>query len=192
MSNVLVIGCFSCGRTFVYRGHRSSGRFCSDRCREYFDGGRAIYEPLDIDALYSLPKSKLGFLTACCGCGKKFDSKALRFCSAECERDYRERQERRALMLEAPAPKRTCLECGRNIPRWRNGRQVSAATKFCSNRCGQKARRKASEAPGTLTATFERPNAKKVPISQGPAEAPEKTYPPDSSEDGEDAEGDRP
>jgi endogenous inhibitor of DNA gyrase (YacG/DUF329 family) len=184
MSNVLVIGCFSCGRSFVHGGDGSFGRLCSARCRKYLDTGGALYEPLDIDRFYSLPKAKQGFLIPCRGCGKQFDSKGLRCCSTECERIYRERQERLALMLEAPAPKRTCLECGGAIPRWRSGRQVSAATKFCSNRCGQKARRKPSGAPGSLAAAFERPNVKETAILQGSARPPEQTYPSDS-DDGE-------
>jgi endogenous inhibitor of DNA gyrase (YacG/DUF329 family) len=179
MSNVLVIGCFICGRSFVHGGDGSFGRLCSARCRKYFDTGGALYEPLDTDRFYSLPKSKQGFLIPCRGCGKQFDSKGLRCCSTECERIYRERQERLAGMLEAPAPKRKCLECGGNIPRWRNGRQVSAATKFCSNRCGQKARR-----TGSLAAAFERPNVKEMAILQGSARPPHQTYPSDS-DDGE-------
>jgi hypothetical protein len=187
MSNVLVISCFSCGRSFVYEDppvHGLSGRFCSAHCRQYFDAGGSAYEPLDNDRFYSAPKGKHGFLIPCRGCSRLFDSKGLRCCSTECERIYRERQERLAGMLEAPAPKRMCLECGGKIPRWRNGRQVSAATKFCSNRCGQKARRKRSEAPGSVTAAFERPNVKETAILQGAARPPHQTYPFDL-DDGE-------
>jgi hypothetical protein len=41
-----IVPCFSCGYTFVYRGRNGdlNGRFCSLRCREWFDQGNPSYE----------------------------------------------------------------------------------------------------------------------------------------------------
>jgi hypothetical protein len=36
----IVGACFSCGRTYIYR----RGRFCSERCREWFDAGNQPYD----------------------------------------------------------------------------------------------------------------------------------------------------
>jgi hypothetical protein len=113
-----------------------------------------------------------GWLIECLGCGKQFDSTGLRCCSTDCERRYRERGENEALManvgMDAPV-KRKCERegCGRNIPTWRNGRRVSAMTRFCSPKCGKEARK----AGGRLDAK-ERPNSKKVPISCGSMKRP--------------------
>jgi hypothetical protein len=40
-----IITCFSCGSTFVYRGRQAdlNGRFCSMRCRDWFDNGNPSY-----------------------------------------------------------------------------------------------------------------------------------------------------
>jgi hypothetical protein len=84
-----------------------------------------------------------GWIIQCFGCGNEFDSKGLRCCSAECERRYREHRENEQLMAEAGMDrfvKRKCKAagCGRDIPAWRNGRRVSKATRFCSDRCQQR------------------------------------------------------
>jgi hypothetical protein len=39
-----------------------------------------------------------------------------------------------------PSAKRQCKTCGAVIPKWRNGRKVSTATRFCSPKCSRKAR----------------------------------------------------
>jgi endogenous inhibitor of DNA gyrase (YacG/DUF329 family) len=85
-----------------------------------------------------------GFVIACLGCDREFDSTGLRCCSTDCERRYLKRCENEQLMasvgMERPV-KRKCEApgCGRDIPNWRNGRRVSKATKFCSTRCKQAA-----------------------------------------------------
>ena len=89
----------------------------------------------------------------CAGCQKEFESKGLRSCSAQCERRYRESQDNRRVAAEAGielAAKRRCVECGTVIPKWRNGRQVSKAARFCSARCRQ--REKAKGASGAKPA----------------------------------------
>lgn len=167
--------CSSCGYSMIAR----KGRFCSDRCRSWFDAGNPSYEeqcehqralenaPLRgfvavagppgtvgtnpwqsiLDASGGgtpiLRRGAHGFYIHCAGCQKEFESRGLRCCSAACERRYRERQDNLAVMAEAgiePAAKRRC-ECGAVIPKWRNGRRVSSATRFCSPKCSRKARR---------------------------------------------------
>jgi hypothetical protein len=71
-----------------------------------------------------------GLLIECAGCGRQFDSRGLRCCSTGCERQYRERKDNAAVMAEVgmdlAVTKRKCenLECGRPIPKWRNGKRV--------------------------------------------------------------------
>jgi hypothetical protein len=192
-----IIACFSCGHTFVYRGrtgaasvwigsdedgHPSpdtsmSGRFCSMRCQEWFDGGNPSYEqqceheskltgaalgnfvvvagPPDLEVgskLYEglgflgmpMRRGRYGFYIGCAHCNKEFESKGLRCCSTDCERAYRESQERRAVLKEAgiePTSRRMCerLGCDRPILKWKNGRRVSAKTRFCSDLCRKRA-----------------------------------------------------
>ncbi len=98
-----------------------------------------------------------GFYIRCAGCGSEFESKGLRRCSRACERRYCERQENLAVMAEAgiePAAKRKCENetCGAIIPKWRNGRKVSAATRFCSRTCQQRAKRAGYGQSGNLSA----------------------------------------
>ena len=88
-----------------------------------------------------------GFKIACAHCRRDFDSKGPRCCSIECERACRDTQRNLADMAEVgieAKPKRTCLQCGVRIPTWRNGRRVSAVTRFCSPKCSRSAKRKAA------------------------------------------------
>jgi hypothetical protein len=128
--------CFSCGYSMIYR----SNRFCSERCREWFDAGNPSYEQQEEWA--SKPRA---LSIVCEGCHKEFHSKGLRCCSADCERRYCERQANLAIMAEVgiePAPKRQCAnpECERIIPKWRNGRRVREDTRFCSPKCAKRAK----------------------------------------------------
>jgi hypothetical protein len=143
--------CFMCGRGMICRGTR----FCSDRCRDYYDTGvpgcEQDWRHPDIKYTYldgqPMAKGAYGFKIACAHCHKEFDSRGLRCCSVECERGYRGRQANIAILAEVSAEvkeKRRCAECGRNIPTWRNGRRVSAALRYCSPKCRQKAWRGAS------------------------------------------------
>jgi hypothetical protein len=91
-----------------------------------------------------------GFYIACKHCNREFESKGLRCCSRECENGYREAQERRAVMKEAgiePISRRMCkyLGCDRPIPKWRNGRQVSAKVRFCSDLCRKRSAKAADD-----------------------------------------------
>jgi predicted nucleic acid-binding Zn ribbon protein len=142
----------------TYRGPAgdNSGRFCSANCRELYDaGGFSAHDPTyhhkkDNPRWYRLPLGKRGFLIECAGCSKAFDSKGQWCCSPECERAYRDRGAIEKLKAEAGVEfqsklgvKRKCERdgCGRDIPRWRNGRLVSKATRFCSPKCQQGARK---------------------------------------------------
>jgi hypothetical protein len=155
--------CHACGRSFMRmtgyarstalravvsrpnpEGDDNTWAFCSARCREAYDNGWAAYDPHYANKSnprwYSLPMGKYGFLIECLGCGKDFDSKGLRCCSVECERDYRKRLEAEAVMAEVGMDalvKRKCEQCGGDIPNWRNGRRVRS--NYCSKSCQQKA-----------------------------------------------------
>lgn len=155
--------CFACGR--AYRGR---SRFCSDNCIAAFDAG-VRYDPdyasKNNPIWYSLPIGQHGFLIECAGCKKSFDSRGLRCCSVDCERDYRRKQELEAELADDPfrVVKRTCAECGRDLPNWRNGRRVSTATKFCSDKCRKSAGRRGSDQNPVLSGE----TAKKCPENGG-------------------------
>jgi hypothetical protein len=177
----------SCG--YTYAADPNKGRFCSDRCRDWYDAGNAGYrqdwlQPTKVEDVPlsdwrvvagppgtvetnpwqsivsesdrrrggrpagSMRRTVHGYMIVCAGCQHEFESKGLRCCSIECERRYRERQDNLAIMAEAgiePAVKRRCEyeKCGNVIPKWRNGRMVSKATRFCSARCAKEAKRAA-------------------------------------------------
>jgi hypothetical protein len=96
--------CFACGRPYLPKppSGDDSTRFCSTRCREAYDAGLPAHDPdyasKSNPRWYSLPMGRHGFLINCGGCGRTFDSKGLRYCSTECERNYRQREERNALL----------------------------------------------------------------------------------------------
>lgn len=144
--------CFMCGRRMLYRG----GRFCCERCRDFYDAGN---NPGDLQTeiayrwgdLQPMQLGAAGFLIACAHCRKEFDSKGLRCCSTECERAYCEQQDNLAVLAAVgiePATKRKCEHCDAPIPTWRNGRRVSGKVKFCSRKCRQQAFRDDKTRPG--------------------------------------------
>jgi hypothetical protein len=179
--------CFRCGKSFVYRGPRgdNSGRFCSDQCRIEYDHP-VTFDPFKVSRwcvvaggdpgyLVTTPMTRVsgGFRVECRGCGKPFESGGWAYCSRTCKAKSAERQEARALMAEAgiDAPvKRKCLECGGDIPRWRNGRQVSKVTKFCKPQCAARARRKAQTSPTSLQGVLSPETAKTAPENGPPPE----------------------
>jgi hypothetical protein len=166
--------CFACGRGYMPKptGGDNSTRFCSDRCREAFDNGFPPYDPTyhlkSNPRWYSLPIGPKGFYINCANCGERFDSKGLRCCSTACERGLGAKQETERLKVEAGieftsklGAKRRCEApgCPHDIPRWRNGRAVSKATRFCSPKCSQRARKAHPGLLGDLSAQ----TAKKCP-----------------------------
>jgi hypothetical protein len=154
--------CFTCGRPHT----KGDGRFCSPRCRSGFDLGLPPFEPLDLDKFYSRRKGATGFIVTCPSCRRDFDSRGWKHCSDQCRRQDRERQDNTALMAEAEMErptKRRCEGCGGSIPRWRDGRQVSKATRFCSSRCRDRHRRNAEMASDSPQPDLPRETAKKCP-----------------------------
>ena len=90
-----------------------------------------------------------GIYIGCKHCNKEFESKGQRCCSKECEKALCDREDNLAKMKEAgiePTAKRLCEApgCDRPIPKWKNGRQVSAKVRFCSNLCRKRAAAKAA------------------------------------------------
>jgi hypothetical protein len=157
--------CFACGRPYVH--HPATGddssRFCSDRCRQWYDEGKAVFRtpPPWWQAQWrhvagppagTLPrpmsKSGDGFLIPCAGCGRSFKSLGLKYCTPDCRKRSRERAENQAAMAEAgmdAAPaKRPCQHpgCPNTIPRWRNGRKVASNARFCARHSRVKERPK--------------------------------------------------
>jgi hypothetical protein len=116
--------------------------------------GLSSYDPLQGSQQLSRGikrRGASGFVIACLGCDREFDSTGLRCCSLACERRCRDRSENEQLMgeigMDRPT-KRKCEWCGGNIPRWRNGRQVSKAVRFCSPRCSKASKRASPRSDG--------------------------------------------
>src|SRR5262249_30682184 len=105
-------------------------------------------------------RGPVGWFIACGHCGAEFESKGWRYCPKCRELPAEERRE--------PLPSPTgavcqCPGCTRRIPKWRGGRRVSKATRFCSTKCANRARRLSDTAPPG----FDAPNSKKVPVNSG-------------------------
>jgi hypothetical protein len=101
----------------------------------------------------AMKRSSDGSKIACFGCGSEFESRGLRCCSDACERRHRERQDNLAAMAQVgiePGVKRRCAKpgCAKTIPKWRNGRQVSKSTRFCSPKCSRKAKTRVDRISG--------------------------------------------
>jgi hypothetical protein len=132
------IECFACGRGMTYRGNR----FCSRRCREWYDDGNPGHAQEWLKQQKANGQMREGCIIRCAECQQEFESRGLRCCCTTCEQRYRERQDNLRLMAEVgiePSAKRRCECCGSVIPKWRNGRRVSQATRYCSDRCSRKA-----------------------------------------------------
>jgi hypothetical protein len=187
--------CFGCGKSFVYRRTRgdSNARFCSDECQiEYEVPGAFGFDPFKVTRwrviaggdpgyLVATPMRRVsahkcedgeyrgGFRIDCRGCGKPFESLGWAYCSNDCKRASQDRRANVADMAEAgiePPTKRKCQECGGNIPRWRKGRQVSKATRFCSPKCQQRAD-KTHERPHGASERFRTPKQQKSARKMG-------------------------
>jgi hypothetical protein len=161
--------CFICDVEFTPRRSTNlddNSWFCSARCRAGFDAGLPPHNPQhgrkSNPRWYRLSMGAEGFVIECAGCHRTFDSKGLRYCSVTCERKAREREANQAAISEAGMDAhqhRNCEACGGRIPRWRNGRAVSKATRFCSDRCSAKARRQS----GSRSELLSPETAKKCP-----------------------------
>jgi hypothetical protein len=164
--------CFACSRSYSKAAPKADdsgpSRFCSVRCRDYFDNGGPPYDPQTARDVLNIPLrdwvviagppgtvgtrpygnghpmtvSGDGFLIPCRHCKRPFVSRGLRCCCPDHERKYRESIEIKAALAEIgeDVPTRPkCEACGANIPRWRNGRAVPKGTRFCSDNCRQRA-----------------------------------------------------
>jgi hypothetical protein len=159
--------CMTCGRSYAPRG----SRFCSERCRESYDNGLPVFAPPDLDRYYTLPRSGAGFRVSCAHCRQPFTSHGLRCCSVECERALCKRQERDRELAGDPfrSPRPPCQYCGSPLPRWRRGREVSKATRFCSRKCRDRAARSPVLARGASQRDLRRETAKKCPPNEPPS-----------------------
>ena len=93
---------------------------------------------------YDFPVSASGFLIECASRRRKFFSKGLRSCSAECERRLKDRADIAATLAEVgmdePVSRaRKCDVCGGCIPMWENKRKLPSTRRFCSARCKARA-----------------------------------------------------
>jgi len=105
-------------------------------------------------------RGPVGWFISCGHCGVEFESKGWRYCPQCMELPAEERRE----PLPSPTgPMCQCPGCSRRIPKWRGGRRVSKATRFCSAKCANRARRLSDIAPPG----FDAPNSKKVPVNSG-------------------------
>jgi hypothetical protein len=99
-------------------------------------------------------RGPLGWFIACKGCGCEFESKGWAYCSNTCKRESAERVASRALVVEAgidaPSKRRCECGCGRDVPKWKNGKRVSKATRFFEPACKQKAWKARRVRSGTL------------------------------------------
>jgi hypothetical protein len=85
-----IMPCFTCGHDFDW--NRTRSRFCSDRCRDYYDETRRRFQPYSaVDTLRRFPVSDKilgqgsnGAIIECRGCGTRFESVGLAYCSRDC------------------------------------------------------------------------------------------------------------
>jgi hypothetical protein len=186
-----LIPCFQCAKAFAYPGPHGddSGRFCSGACRiEYDCPGASSFDSFKITCWRKVAGGDPGYLVAtpmqrvpgrkhkdrpaicggwrapCRGCCKPFESFGWAYCSQDCKHASRQREvnevDMAAAGIERPT-KRKCLECGDSIPRWRNGRAVSKAIKYCSDKCAARARRKVKRSRCIASQVFCRPKQQK-------------------------------
>jgi hypothetical protein len=176
--------CFVCHAGFIYQGPQgdSSGRFCGPRCRIAYDGGLR-YRPASsrytdsnggnpevIAAALGKPMQAThsGFVIKCLGCGKDFYSKGLAFCSLECGRKAKDRQQAEAVAAEIGhevRKGRLCECCGGKIPRYtKSGRATQKGVRFCSPKCQQRSKRPSQAMVAKMQNECER--VQKVPVPQ--------------------------
>lgn len=168
--------CFACGRSYSKAAPMADdggpSRFCSVRCRDYFDAGGKPYDPypartaMAIPATFwivvagppgtvgtrpyvrDLPVSGSGCLITCRGCRKPFVSKGLRCCSVECDRKYREQQGIVATMAQVGMEpvgyvRRKCEQYCHDIPGYTGTGKARKETRKDARYCSPKCYEKA-------------------------------------------------
>ena len=140
--------CFLCQTSYVYQGTAGddSGRFCSARCRNAYDTVGLRYRPVSVryvDATgRAMAATRSGLVINCKGCRQEFVSLGIVFCSAECSRIYRDRQEAEVIAREVghePRVHRACVDCGVRIPRYTASGCATRATVIRCRKCQRKA-----------------------------------------------------
>jgi hypothetical protein len=162
-----VSGCFLCGRSYSPQPPEGddSTRFCSTMCREAYDAGAMPAVELNAFPVppegwrviagpspgympkQSMRMGRQGFFI-CLHCKREFESRGLRCCSVECERALTGKAKTVATLAEVGdtlTEKRKCEHCGGDIANWVGEgvkrRRTPKTTRYCSNRCRDKARR---------------------------------------------------
>jgi hypothetical protein len=107
----------------------------------------------------------VGWFIQCVACGTEFESIGLAHCGKpECRMAaLRRKSTTEGYVPPPPRPGARLCECGcgRPIPKWRKGRAVSKATRFFSDKCAAKGRRKAEMARDTGAAVLSPETLKK-------------------------------
>jgi hypothetical protein len=124
--------CFSCGREFTHKGPQGddSGRFCSSRCREWFDAGNPASESpaVTVERVNRVPLRAWKVTAGPPGLEVGSGYYA----------DILDRGLKRAKRIgklsndELIRPRRLCGRCGNPLPVWVKGKKVPATRKYCA------------------------------------------------------------
>jgi predicted nucleic acid-binding Zn ribbon protein len=159
--------CLACGRSYS----RGVGECCSARCRAWIDAGEPPYKPTVVKYTTlkggPMPIMGEGFAIKCAGCRRIFSSKGLRCCSPICEQNLRHQEDRLATMAEVGmevTPRRKCVVCAGDIPRYTTGtgktrRAVPVSRQTCTRKCQKKLRMDQEASPAVL-------------VNEGPLQGP--------------------
>jgi predicted nucleic acid-binding Zn ribbon protein len=104
LSTVAIASCVSCGRGFIQR----ESRFCSDRCREWFDGGNPPYTSYDANDYIAAVKPRPATDDGCLVCSKRIVAagrKRLKFCSDACRKKASRNAQKHGSGQGQPKPK---------------------------------------------------------------------------------------
>ena len=118
-----VIDCFSCGRSIIYKGPQGddSGRFCHQRCREWFDAGNPPYAPVNVS---SVPIRDWKVI-----CRPARGEIGVVYYGPILEPEARRRGQTKP--AELIRPRRPCQRCGSSLPVWVKGKAVRKSVKYC-------------------------------------------------------------
>jgi hypothetical protein len=121
--------CFSCGRGFAYKGPQGdeSGRFCSTRCREWYDAGKSAYDPPEVTVarITRVPLREWKVIAGRLKIGSAYYADIL-------DRPKKAKRIGRLSNDELIRPRRLCERCGSPLPVWLKGQQVPVTRKYCA------------------------------------------------------------